>query len=140
MNKTRETSAMTIKVSDANELTSHKLYWIEDQLADVSTRFYTLASWTVDKLTGYPWNTHPHLNIQYSVEENMKIWFFFPVCTESVKNYFEESDHKPNNLFDKVTPISIEFVQQSRASSVGNPFLYYCDLYIWLKGDTVRRN
>ena len=45
VNKTRETSAMTIKVSDANELTSHKLYWIEDQLADVSTRFYTLASW-----------------------------------------------------------------------------------------------
>ena len=55
---------------------------------------------------------------------------FFPVCTESVKNYFEKSDHKPNNLFDKVTPISIEFVQQSRTSSVGNPFLYYCDLYI----------
>ena len=66
--------------------------------------------------------------------------FFFPVCTESLKNYFEKSDHKPNNLFDKVTPISIEFVQQSRASSVGNHFLYYCDLYIWLKGDTVRRN
>ena len=26
-------------------LTSDKLYWIEDQLADVSTRFYTSASW-----------------------------------------------------------------------------------------------
>ena len=26
-------------------LTSNKLYWIEDQLADVSTRFYTSASW-----------------------------------------------------------------------------------------------
>ena len=26
-------------------LTSNKLYWIEDQLADISTRFYTLASW-----------------------------------------------------------------------------------------------
>ena len=26
-------------------LTSNKLYWIEDQLADISTRFYTSASW-----------------------------------------------------------------------------------------------
>ena len=26
-------------------LTSNKLYWIEDQLADVSTPFYTSASW-----------------------------------------------------------------------------------------------
>ena len=26
-------------------LTSNKLYWIEDKLVDVSTRFYTLASW-----------------------------------------------------------------------------------------------
>ena len=26
-------------------LTSNKLYWIEDQLADVSTQFYTSASW-----------------------------------------------------------------------------------------------
>ena len=26
-------------------LTSNKLYWIEDQLADVFTRFYTSASW-----------------------------------------------------------------------------------------------
>ena len=26
-------------------LTSNKLYWIEDQLADVSTRFHTSASW-----------------------------------------------------------------------------------------------
>ena len=26
-------------------LTSNKLYWIEDQLADVSTLFYTSASW-----------------------------------------------------------------------------------------------
>ena len=26
-------------------LTSNKLYWIEDQLADVSTRFYRSASW-----------------------------------------------------------------------------------------------
>ena len=26
-------------------LTSNKLYWIEDQLADVSTRFYASASW-----------------------------------------------------------------------------------------------
>ena len=25
-------------------LTSNKLYWIEDQLADVSTQFYTSAS------------------------------------------------------------------------------------------------
>ena len=32
-------------------LTSNKLYWIEDQLADVSTRFYTSASWTVGDLT-----------------------------------------------------------------------------------------
>ena len=32
-------------------LTSNKLYWIEDQLADVSTRFYTLASWTIGELT-----------------------------------------------------------------------------------------
>ena len=32
-------------------LTSNKLYWIEDQLADVSTRFYTSASWTVGELT-----------------------------------------------------------------------------------------
>ena len=41
-------------------LTSNKLYWIEDQLADVSTRFYTSASWTVGKLTVIPlkalWN------------------------------------------------------------------------------------
>ena len=34
-------------------LTSNKLYWIEDQLADVSTRFYMSASWTVGELTGY---------------------------------------------------------------------------------------
>ena len=26
-------------------LTSNKLHWIDDQLTDVSTRFYTLASW-----------------------------------------------------------------------------------------------
>ena len=26
-------------------LTSNKLYWIDDQLADVSTRFYKSASW-----------------------------------------------------------------------------------------------
>ena len=26
-------------------LTSNKLYWIDDQLADVSTRFYMSASW-----------------------------------------------------------------------------------------------
>ena len=26
-------------------LTSNKLYWIDDQLADISTRFYTSASW-----------------------------------------------------------------------------------------------
>ena len=26
-------------------LTSNKFYWIEDQLADVSTRFYMSASW-----------------------------------------------------------------------------------------------
>ena len=26
-------------------LTSNKLYWIEDQLADISTRFYTSTSW-----------------------------------------------------------------------------------------------
>ena len=37
-------------------LTSNKLYWIEDQLADVSTRFYTSASWSVGELTGYPTN------------------------------------------------------------------------------------
>ena len=34
-------------------LTSNKLYWIDDQLADVSTRFYTSASWSVCELTGY---------------------------------------------------------------------------------------
>ena len=38
-------------------LTSNKLYWIEDQLTDVSTRFYTSASWCrrvgVGELTGY---------------------------------------------------------------------------------------
>ena len=27
-------------------LTSNKLYWIEDQLADVSTQFYTSARWS----------------------------------------------------------------------------------------------
>ena len=34
-------------------LTSNKLYWIEDQLTDISARFYTLASasWTVSELT-----------------------------------------------------------------------------------------
>ena len=32
-------------------LTSNKLYWIENQLADISTQFYTSASWTVGKLT-----------------------------------------------------------------------------------------
>ena len=26
-------------------LSSNKLYWIEDQLADISTRFHTSASW-----------------------------------------------------------------------------------------------
>ena len=35
-------------------LTSNKLYWIDDQLADVSTRFYTSVSWSVGELTGYP--------------------------------------------------------------------------------------
>ena len=30
------------------------MYWTEDQLADVSTRLYTSASWTVGELTGYP--------------------------------------------------------------------------------------
>ena len=44
-------------------LTSNKLYWIQDQLADISTRFYTSASWrrrvgpsaswSVGELTGY---------------------------------------------------------------------------------------
>ena len=34
-------------------LTSNKLNWIEDQLADVSTRFSTSASWSVGELTGY---------------------------------------------------------------------------------------
>ena len=32
-------------------LTYHKLYWIEDQLADVSTRFSTSASWRVASWT-----------------------------------------------------------------------------------------
>ena len=31
-------------------LTSNKLYRIEDQLADVSTRFYTSASWSFDQI------------------------------------------------------------------------------------------
>ena len=34
-------------------LTSNKLYWIDDQLVDVSTRFYKSASWSVGELTGY---------------------------------------------------------------------------------------
>ena len=29
-------------------LTSNKLYWIENQLANISTRFYGLASWRVE--------------------------------------------------------------------------------------------
>ena len=33
-----------------------------------------------------------------------------------------------------------EFVKQSRAFSVGEHFLYDCDLKVWLWGDTVRRN
>ena len=31
-------------------LTSNKLCWIRDQLTDVSTQFYTLASWTIGNL------------------------------------------------------------------------------------------
>ena len=64
-------------------LTSNKLYWIEvhisplaafhttylsnkecmyeDQLADVFTRFYTSASWTVGELTGYRWMGPGHM-------------------------------------------------------------------------------
>ena len=36
-------------------LTSNKLYWIEDQLADVSTRFYTSASWCWRVETSATW-------------------------------------------------------------------------------------
>ena len=38
-------------------LTSNKFYWIEDQLADVSTRFYTSANWRrrVDRNSGNIW-------------------------------------------------------------------------------------
>ena len=45
-------------------LTSNKLCWIEDQLANVATRFYTLASWTIGNLTvtGQP---HPVWWSQY---------------------------------------------------------------------------
>ena len=40
-------------------LTSNKLYWIDDQLADVSARIYMSASWSVGELTGYRFdNTH----------------------------------------------------------------------------------
>ena len=35
-------------------LPSNKLYWIDDQLADISTRFYTSASWSVGELTIIP--------------------------------------------------------------------------------------
>ena len=35
-------------------LPSNKLYWIDDQLADISTLFYTLASWSVGELTIIP--------------------------------------------------------------------------------------
>ena len=45
-------------------LTSNKLCWIEDQLANVATQFYTLASWTIGNLTvtGQP---HPVWWSQY---------------------------------------------------------------------------
>ena len=33
-----------------------------------------------------------------------------------------------------------EFVEQSRASSVGDHFIYSCDLNVWFRGDIVRRN
>ena len=33
-----------------------------------------------------------------------------------------------------------EFVQQARASFVGDHFLYSCDCNVWLRGDIVRRN
>ena len=34
------------QVADGStKLTSNKLYWIEDQLADISNLFYMLASW-----------------------------------------------------------------------------------------------
>ena len=40
-------------------LTSNKLYWIDDQLVDVSTRFYTSASWSVGELTVIPYSGDP---------------------------------------------------------------------------------
>ena len=33
-----------------------------------------------------------------------------------------------------------EFVKQSKASSIGDHFLYSHDLNVWFRGDTVRRN
>ena len=58
-------------------LTSNKLYWIDDQLADVSTRFYTSASWRqrvgVSELASASWsvgeltviqNTNAHVTVQ----------------------------------------------------------------------------
>ena len=52
-------------------LTSNKLYWIDDQLASVSTQFYTLASWRrrvgVGELASASWSVGkltviPHIN------------------------------------------------------------------------------
>ena len=73
-------------------LTSNKLHWIEDQLADVSTRFYTSASWTVGKLTVIPlkalWN-----RISITLERRLKwhasgsvLFNYFKMTCTKLKN------------------------------------------------------
>ena len=47
-------------------LTSNKLYWIEDQLADVSTRFYMSASWR--------WRVEPSATWLDTLQEEGRVW------------------------------------------------------------------
>ena len=83
-------------------LTSNKLYWIEDQLANVSTRFYTLTSWhwRVEPLASwldtqwwsgskekkYIWKWNDKKNI-YNIS---KIWFYTLTSLEFLKSKSED--------------------------------------------------
>ena len=63
-------------------LTSNKLYWIEDQLADVSTRFYTLASWRRQVGPSASWlvtsvaTTNKFSNLIHKIVSISFYWFF----------------------------------------------------------------
>ena len=83
-------------------LTSNKLYWIEDQLADVSTRFYVSASWTIGELTVIHWMLCENLPL-----ELLK----FPGDSQNTA-------HANNNKWAKETP-------QSNKSNAIKEFHHY---------------